>query len=70
MQSYEEIRDRILVLRGMFEKEKEVDSRMWETVVEAIDEGELRGWLGEQSAEDLRDRLSELEREMKALENF
>jgi hypothetical protein len=70
MQSYEEIRDRILVLRGMFEKVKEVDSRMWETVVEAIDEGEVKGWLGEQSAEDLRDRLSELEREMKALENF
>lgn len=70
MQSYEEIRDQILVLRGMFEKEREVDSRMWETVVEAIDEGELKGWLGEQSAQDLRDRLSELEREMKALENF
>ena len=70
MKSYEEIRDRILILSGMFEKEREVDSRMWETVVEAIDEGELRGWLGEQSAEDLRDRLSELEREMKALENF
>ena len=70
MKSYEEIRDRILILSGMFEKEREVDSRMWETVVEAIDEGELKGWFGEQSAEELRDRLSELEREMKALENF
>jgi polyhydroxyalkanoate synthesis regulator phasin len=70
MQSYEEIRDQILVLRGMFEKEREVDSRMWEQVVEAIDEGELKGWLGNSNAEDLRERLSELEREIKALENY
>lgn len=70
MQSYEEIRDQILVLRGMFEKEREVDSRMWEQVVEAIDEGELKGWLGNANAEDLRERLSELEREIKALENY
>ncbi len=70
MQSYNEIKDRILGLRSMFEKDRTVDSRMWEKVVEAIDEGEQKGWLSGENAGSLRDHLSELEQELKALENF
>ena len=70
MQSYKEIEDRVLGLRSMFEKDRTVDSRMWEKVVEAIDEGEQKGWLSGENAGSLRDHLSELEQELKALENF
>ena len=70
MQSYNEIKDRILGLRSMFEKDRTVDSRMWEKVVEAIDEGEQKGWLSGENAGSLRDHLAELEQELKALENF
>ncbi|MHB1606573.1 MAG: hypothetical protein ACYCTV_09320 [Leptospirales bacterium] len=70
MQSYNEIRDRVLELKGMFELDHTVDSKMWEKIVEAIDEGEQKKWLSVENAESLRDQLSELEQEMKALENF
>ncbi len=70
MQSYDEIKNRVLELRGMFEKDQTIDSKMWERVVEAIDEGEEKGWLSGENAGSLRDHLSELEQEMKALENF
>lgn len=70
MQSFDEIKDRVLELKGMFEVDRTIDSRMWERVVEAIDEGEQKGWLSGENAETLRDHLSELEQEMKALENF
>ena len=70
MQSYKEIEDRVLGLRSMFEKDRTVDSGMWEKVVEAIDEGEQKGWLSGENAGSLRDHLSELEQELKALENF
>jgi hypothetical protein len=43
MKSFSEIKNQILKLRLMFEKDKAVDSRMWEKVVEAIDEGQLKG---------------------------
>ncbi|MHB8422197.1 MAG: hypothetical protein ACYC9S_02920 [Leptospirales bacterium] len=70
MQSYNEIRDRVLELKEMFELDHTVDSKMWERIVEAIDEGEQKKWLSVENAESLRDQLSELEQEMKALENF
>ncbi len=54
----------------MFEKDKSIDSRMWEKLVEAIDEGQNNGWLSSSNAESLREELSSLERELKALENY
>lgn len=70
MKSFSEIKNQILKLRLMFEKDKAVDSRMWEKVVEAIDEGQLKGWLSSPNAQNLKEELSELEQELKALENF
>jgi ribosomal protein S20 len=70
MKSFSEIKNQILKLRLMFEKDKAVDSAMWEKVVEAIDEGQLKGWLSSPNAQNLKEELSELEQELKALENF
>ena len=70
MKTFSEIKNQIFRLRIMFEKEKAVDSRMWEKLVEAIDEGQHNGWLSAPNAEVLREELSDLERELKALENY
>jgi polyhydroxyalkanoate synthesis regulator phasin len=70
MKSFSEIKNQIFRLRIMFEKDKSIDSRMWEKLVEAIDEGQNNGWLSSSNAESLREELSSLERELKALENY
>ncbi len=70
MKSHQQISETIDRLRTAFEEGSSVDSGLWEKVVEALDEGERAGWLPSDEGEDLRERLSELEDEMKSLENF
>ncbi|MHB1757381.1 MAG: hypothetical protein ACYCT9_07690 [Leptospirillum sp.] len=70
MKSHQAISETINQLRTAFEDGTSVDSGLWEKVVEALDEGVNAGWLSQAQGDDLRERLSELEDEMKSLENF
>lgn len=70
MKSHQAISETINQLRVAFEDGISVDSGLWEKVVEALDEGVNAGWLSQGEGDDLRERLSELEDEMKSLENF
>ncbi|MHB1564219.1 MAG: hypothetical protein ACYCXP_09025 [Leptospirillum sp.] len=70
MKSHQAISETINKLRTAFEEGTSVDSGLWEKVVEALDEGVNSGWLSRAEGDDLRERLSELEDEMKSLENF
>ncbi|MDA8059999.1 MAG: hypothetical protein M0Z37_06590 [Nitrospiraceae bacterium] len=70
MKSHQAISETINKLRTAFEEGTSVDSGLWEKVVEALDEGVNSGWLSQAEGDDLRERLSELEDEMKSLENF
>lgn len=70
MKSHQAISETINRLRTAFEDGTSVDSGLWEKVVEALDEGVNVGWLSQAQGDDLRERLSELEDEMKSLENF
>jgi hypothetical protein len=70
MKSHQAISETINRLRTAFEDGSSVDSGLWEKVVEALDEGVNAGWLSQDQGDDLREKLSELEDEMKSLENF
>ncbi len=70
MTSHQAISETINRLRTAFEDGSSVDSGLWEKVVEALDNGVSAGWLSQAEGDDLRERLSELEDEMKSLENF